>query len=563
MEKYRYFTVVFCLFVFRIYSQNLRNETFKEIRENYEELNSDNENAIPFIRLYISKAKNESDYKNLIQGYNDARQYSASVKTKLKYADSTIQIALNHKDNDEICKGYMSKGIVYYFNEKKYKQALDEYLKAFKYSKNSEDEYLKHKIIYHLGVVKSYLGYYDESIKHFENCIDFFEEKTKEEQHPNILFNMRKAYYNSLHQMSIAYRNLNNLKKSDSLVSLGYKLTENKNEFRLEKSYFLKCRGILKFKKKDYKGALVDLNNSLPGLLERNDFAWVSVVYLYIGKIKVIDKDYKCAAENFIKIDSIFNKNHFILPEVSGNYSFLINYYHEKKNNGKEIYYAKQLSEAKNLINSDFPYLSSKVYNEYDSVNFKDKISSLEHSDRIKDRIVIGLIFLAIFLCSFFIFRFHKHKQIKKKYIALQERISQSKLRADRTFEEIQKTKKQVISPELAEQILLKLNKFESKNLYTQQGLTQKILADNLGTNSNYLSILINERKQVNFNRYISELRINYITNLLNTDRKFLHYKMEALANECGICGRQNFSKVFLKSTEFVRPILFPIELGN
>ena len=137
MEKCGYFAVVFLLCFLRINSQNYRNTNFTDIRENYEEMNSDDENALPFVKQYILKAKSESKLKNLIQGYQDARQFSSSVRDKHLYADSTIQASLQLKDNVQISKAYLSKGIVYYFNEKKYKQALNEYVKAFKYSKST------------------------------------------------------------------------------------------------------------------------------------------------------------------------------------------------------------------------------------------------------------------------------------------------------------------------------------------------------------------------------------------------------------------------------------------
>lgn len=62
----------------------------------------------------------------------------------------------------------------------------------------------------------------------------------------------------------------------------------------------------------------------------------------------------------------------------------------------------------------------------------------------------------------------------------------------------------------------------------------------------------------MNFNKYMAELRINYITNLLNTNTKYLNYTIEALAEECGIAARQNFSNLFfdingIRPTDYIR----------
>ena len=68
-------------------------------------------------------------------------------------------------------------------------------------------------------------------------------------------------------------------------------------------------------------------------------------------------------------------------------------------------------------------------------------------------------------------------------------------------------------------EILKKLEKFEEKNKFTEKGLTLNKLAKNFNTNSTYLSLVISENRNLNFNKYLSELRINYITQKLYNDR--------------------------------------------
>lgn len=86
---------------------------------------------------------------------------------------------------------------------------------------------------------------------------------------------------------------------------------------------------------------------------------------------------------------------------------------------------------------------------------------------------------------------------------------------------------------------------FEQNNGFIEKGLTLNILAKKLETNSTYLSQVINEKRNQNFTRYLNELRINYITKLIYHNKKYLNYTIEALADECGIAYRQNFSDLF------------------
>jgi len=56
-----------------------------------------------------------------------------------------------------------------------------------------------------------------------------------------------------------------------------------------------------------------------------------------------------------------------------------------------------------------------------------------------------------------------------------------------------------------------------------------------LGTNTTYLSEVINKHKNKNFNSYVNDLKIGYIINKIYTDPKYHTYKITYLADECGL----------------------------
>ena len=101
---------------------------------------------------------------------------------------------------------------------KKFQPALEEYLKAQSFAENTDDEYLKNKIIYHIGVVKSYLGFYEPASEHFKETISFYEKGMLRNKEPIIKYNHKKAYLNSLHQLTVVYRSLGYWSRSDSLI---------------------------------------------------------------------------------------------------------------------------------------------------------------------------------------------------------------------------------------------------------------------------------------------------------------------------------------------------------
>lgn len=558
MKKLNYFLVLFSAFSHLLFSQQKKETTFSEIRKNYETMTIDDMDAMPYVKLYIQKAKNENNLQRLIQGYRDGRQFD--YRNKIKYADSAIAVSLKHGSHDDISKDYLSKGIIHYFYQKKYKLALDQYLKAYQYSKGSEDKYHHYKVIYHLGIVKEHLGYYDEALEHFQECITFYSSKPKHILHDNELFNYKKAYLNSLHQMTVVNRYLKNFKKSDSLSQLGYQLTSDDHDFALENSYFLKCIGISNFHKKNYAEAKKDLERALPVILRRNDFAWASVIYYHLGKISEAQNNPAQAIHYYSEIDKIFEKHQFILPEVYRSYHYLIEYY-KNIDESKQLYYTNQLLKADSAISKDYPYLSSKLHKDYDRRTLIEQQDEMEKSSQRKIRFAKALIISATIVIGFLIVRYSKDRKIKKQYDLLQKRISDGTyilkdLIQDETVEDT--SRKTSLTPEMSLEIREKLKKFELEKQFLKKGLTEKDVAVKMSTNSHYLSVYINEHKGMNFNKYIAELRINYITNLLNTNNMYLRFTIEALAKECGIASRQNFSNLFfeingIKPTDYIK----------
>ncbi|CAH0195968.1 AraC family transcriptional regulator [Chryseobacterium sp. Bi04] len=516
------------------------------LRSQYENLEKNDSTAFRYLRIYISKAKKDSDFVRLSEAYKFAVYFTPSNEGKLSYADSTIYAALRSKQPELIGDAYLGKGIFYYFNLKKYEPALAEYLKAYEYSKNGKDEYLHQKIIYHLGVVKSYLGFYQEALDLFKQCSAFFEKRSKEKSHPNTLFNFKRGYFNSIHQMVICYRNLKQYEMADDLVDKALLHLADQDRFLLEKSYLLKCRGISAYHHKNYAGSIHDLHSALQEMVKSNDFSWLSVIYYYLGKNHMVSNENK-GLYYLEKVDSIFNRHTFILPEVRPAYEDLITYYSEKGDRDKQLYYTKQLLKVDKLINKDFTYLSSKIHREYDTRLLTESKNRLENmSSRRMTYILIFIVSTIFFLCLFVI-KYRKEQNIKLKYLLLQDKLNNKQydiLIIDKQDISVN-TIKTGLPEELYKELDLRLQKFEIENGFTQKGLTLGILALKMNTNTSYLSTFINENKGTNFKTYINGLRISYITHLLNSERKYLLYTIEALAEESGISTRQHFSDLF------------------
>jgi len=558
MKKVCFFITFLFLGIF--HSQNSSHSDYYKIKKEYEKFPENDIRAFQYLKKYIYLAKKEKNQNQLVQGYKDAVFYSPAKGTKLKYADSTILASFSTQDNDIISDAFLGKGIIYYFNYKKYKPALELYLKAYEYSEGTKDDYLKNEILYHLGSVKSYLGYYDSALQHFEKANKYFGEKLKQKAHPNIIFNHKKGYYNSLHRMIVCHRQLKNYKSVDSLLKIGLTQTSNDSNYEQEFGYFLKEKGIEEFRKKDFKKALAYLQKSLRPTFQVNDFGWAAVEYFYIGKSHLAINNHKEAIKYFEKVDSIFIKHNFIVPDLRENYELLIHEYKDDNDIAKELYHTKQLLKADQLISKDFTYLSSTLYREYDTKTLMEEKEKLEKNTNWGILLIIFLAIVASILIVLLLIKDKNERTVKINYKILEEKILANSYLAP-SEQIVLKTKendKCALNEDMINNILIKLKCFEEKYGFIENGLTINKLAYKLNTNSNYLSQIINEYKGVNFNRYLSELRINYITNKLYNDKIYLNYKIETLAEKCGIASRTNFSNLFqeingIRPTDFIK----------
>ncbi|MGH1517097.1 helix-turn-helix domain-containing protein [Chryseobacterium sp. JK1] len=534
-------------------------ENYVGLRNQYVHLKKNDSSAFASLNRFIAKAKKESDFVRLSEAYKYAVYFSPSDTRKLAYADSTIVAALKSKQPALISDAYLGKGIFYYFNLKKFEPALAEYLKAYQYSKSSDDEYLRQKIIYHMGVVKSYLGFYEEALELFHQCTVFFEGKSQEKNHPNIIFNFKRGYYNSIHQMIICYLNLKQYQLAEDLLDKGLRNLNEDDDFVLEKSYLLKCRGILEYSRKNYNGSIHDLKGALKEMIKSNDFSWLSVIYYYLGKNHMI-QDEHTGISYLQKVDSIFNKHAFIFPEVRPAYEDLITYYSEKKDVDKQLYYTNQLLKVDKIIGKDYTFLSSRIHREYDTRLLLESKSNLEKMSSRRMVYVWILITLAVSLLFLAAVRYRREQNIKMKYLLLQDRLNNREYKT--LGIERKKTDSDALKTSLPEPLYQELDQkllnFEVKNGFIQKGLSLSILASKMNTNTYYLSTFINENKGKNFKTYINDLRISYITHLLNSEKKYLLYTIEALAQEAGISTRQHFSDLFylangVRPTDFIR----------
>lgn len=508
----------------------LKRKSYDYIFERIEVTADDKVKQAHYLQYFLNKAKREKNSEEIVNGYKNYLFYSPE-KLKLVYADSMIYNAKKANDNSLIGSAYLSKGIVYY-GQKKHKHALDNYLVADNYISKTGDKYLTYKVKYNIAGVKYYLGFYDEAISLYTECIDYFQGKNS------------RAYLNSLHLLGLCYNRVGNYGLCSEINEKGIQegIRLDNNEM---KDYFIHSEGINQYFKNNYTSAIKKITYSIPTINKNKDFANESVGYFYIGKSYWDLHKPEMALLYFFKVDKIFDDKGYIRPDLHQNYELIIKYYKSKNDLHKELYYIEKLLKADSVLDNRFRYLSGRVSKVYDKkVLLKDKqdIEELFNKRKYNDFIFTGIVLVLFLIVSFIAYRHIRNKNVyRQKFEELMAKNEAvSKVDVKNVSNGIGNINKDTIA-----EILKQLEKFEKDKKFLVKDLTSAKLAAIFNSNPKYLSQIIYQYRGKKFVKYIADLKINYLIKLLKEDSKIRKYSNSALAEEVGFNSTKTFTQAF------------------
>lgn len=173
----------------------------------------------------------------------------------------------------------------------------------------------------------------------------------------------------------------------------------------------------------------------------------------------------------------------------------------------------------------------------------------------------IALFGIALLGGLFFWWRYYQRKKSLEEVVRYLE-ITRNNLINPVVEKEViikELSKRSLIPSDTETVILAKLKRFENSTRFTNKDISLAVLAGQFDTNTKYLSEVINTHYNVNFNKYINTLRINYLIEKLKCDPNYMNYKISYLAEECGFASHSSFATVF-KSITGISPVTF-IEL--
>ncbi|MGQ7944172.1 hypothetical protein [Flavobacterium sp. WC2509] len=151
---------------------SLSAKDYEYFNENIHYKDEDNSKELLYAQSWLIKAKKERNFSQMAMAYK-VLIYKSDIKLQLKYVDSMVIAARQTANLELIGSVYMTKGIIHY-DRKEYKKALNNYLIADEYLSKTNSQYLTYKVKYVIAQIKFYLGFYDEAIALFKECISYF-----------------------------------------------------------------------------------------------------------------------------------------------------------------------------------------------------------------------------------------------------------------------------------------------------------------------------------------------------------------------------------------------------
>ena len=512
-----------------IIPDSLQTKSFQYLSDQVLLNREDKTKALYYSQYWLTKAKNENKLSQIPLAYK-ALLHSTSKEYQLLYTDSILQSAIQTKNDKIIASAYMTKGIVFYEN-KLIKEALDNYLAADQYLLNVDDKYLKHKLKYGIAITKYYLGLYEEAISLLSDCIVFFAEEND------------RAYLNSLHALSLSYSMIGNYNSSSLINAKGLAVGKEVDDYSME-PYFMLSEAVNLNVRKNYFKAISQLNIVLPKICKTSDFANQSIGNFYMADSYWELNKPNLALPYLLKVDSIFTVNRYIRPDLRKNYEHLINYYKNQKDKEAQLKYISRLFQVDSLINTDYKYLSTKIFKEYDTTKLLNEKAILERS--MKKRTVIYFI-LVIALVTLIVILIYHQFNLKKTYkMRFSDLMSKVPI-ASQVVINSAKEESAEISEKVSQAILSKLEKFEMQKAYLGSDMKLVKIAQLLNTNTKYASKMIVQHRNKKSIDYINDLKIEHIIYLLRTEKKYRNYTYDSLAQEAGFGSTQNFTRAFKK----------------
>lgn len=489
-------------------------------------------------------------FEYLAQGYRSNTSDSAKANI---YTNSCIYKAKSLKDTSKIISSLLLRGN-YYYTIRDFSAALDYHIQGYDLAKNVKDDVYLSRINHNIGTLRVRSGEYRKALTSFKETYSYYQKD------PELKTVQSNNYHKILFSIANSFRRLKFPDSAFYYTKIGI---DNLKERDLNYYNYLLTEAILKLEFE--KNVSKDLNKKFDSIIQfysknkkRTD-PNIAFAHFYKGKLLLNQNDTISAIHNFKKVDSLFKTQKDIHPELRPTYEYLINYNKRTGDIKNELKYVKTLLVVDSTLNQNYRHLDTKIYKEYETPRLisekNNLINKMKRKGYVSTMIIVSLAIILSISILFVFINYRKRKIYHKRYQNLVEQQKKSVVIEKLHITDNENTKEtiddvlSIIPNEIVQKVNYELDKFVKKEKFKESNLSSSIMANDFGTNTKYLSLIIKSKTGKTFTQFLNDLRIDYALKRIQNDSTFRKFTIQAIANECGFNTAEVFSKNFYKKT--------------
>ncbi|GAA4273509.1 helix-turn-helix transcriptional regulator [Aquimarina gracilis] len=525
---------------------SLKGKSYEELYQNVYEAKNDSTLTLIYINTYLEKGKQDKDNVEIAYAYGLLSHYQEEDKVKLQYLDSAIMIGKNADHYSFPSLPYSLKA-GYYYHKLNYGKALENLLFSLKAAEKKKNEAHIKMAKRNIAEIKSKLGKYEEAMELHRKVLlkDSRVGLEGEVDTINYLYHVLRV--------AEVHSKMGEIDSSSFYIRRGIKISKLVKGYDLYHNFVLK-EGVNHYYRNNYPLAIDSIKKTLPFLSKYIDKDYILNAYLYLAKAhsKLVNREE--AKKYYQKVDSMGLVEENMSLNLREAYSGLANYYKDKGDLKNQLVYVNKLLKFDSIYQENYKLMDKKLLEEYEIPNAiaqKEEIIATLEAERSTSATQITVISMLLALSLGGVVYYYRNQRVYKKRFVQLVNTTQQKTVTPSVKENTVKNKtgSTAISDETRNQLLAQLQKFEETQGYLKPKINAKDLAKSFGSNSSYLSIVVNTYKQKSLSQYLNDLRIDYVVERLQSDTKFRKYTIKAIAQEIGFNTAEAFAKAFCKKT--------------
>ncbi len=506
--------------------------------------------------VYLKKAKTENDLNEIKLAYRSCA-WATEGRTSQAFADTVISMCQNDRDYSGVSEGHFIKGAKYYL-ESKPKSALTNLILSYNNAKKADKPLKMANALDLIAGIKSEYGEPSEALELQRKALRILEKnKNRIDRFDMYLLSMTDGMarkFTRLRKLDSA--RYYNEKARNILPVSSSSPEENRRDYIrsqvLDANINYYDNNLVKA-----RDTLLKYRYSETGYSEADDLYYLGAI---AGKLEGSEKK----RYYFEQLDSVLSAIGYpLLDHIEEVYPFMVEQAIENNEKDKVAIYLKRLKYYDSLRLATERFTEEFTLQELDLPFQEQEKANYQFEILRKTKWLYAALIFSVLALTGLLFFYLRYRRIKSRF----QQIMEAEIVPIVEREEIafQKDLNLKIDPEVIRGVLTGLTQWEKDLGFLDKEIDQNGLAKALGTNSTYLSRIINSHKKQSFSSYLKDLRVTYAINYIKAHPDEIASKsLVQWAEEFGFNSLDVFVRAFKSKAEITPAVFFRrLKKGN